>query len=334
MLVSWALLLAGAAVSWAQAPAGQTPAAKPPVKAETYPSPVSADIPNAADKPAVTVNGEMVSMADVKAMLESRPYPTSLKADEIKGYRQATLDMLIDDVLMRQFLAKNAPKVAAADIAKEMQVLQDQLKKEKKTLTEVLSAAGETTEHLQKFITVKLQWRGFLQVRMSEEQAKKYYEDNKLFFDDVRVRASHILVKVPRTATPEQKKALLSRAETIRAEIVSGKTSFEAAAKQYSECDESKRKAGDIGFFPYRFRVVEPFARAAFSMKVGDISGIVASEHGYHLIKVTDRTQPKELSTFESVRESVREIWAMDVELYQQIISSQRKNAKIEVFLH
>jgi parvulin-like peptidyl-prolyl isomerase len=323
---SWVLWLVGAGLVGAQTPAGAPP------KAETYPSPVSANIPAAADKPAVLVNGEMISMADVKAMIESRPYPTTLKADEIKGYRQATLDILIDNELLRQFFAKHAPKVAPADVAKEIRGLEEQLKKQNQTLAEFLKNAGESLEQLQKYVTVKLQWRGYLQSRMSDEQAKKYYEENKLFFDDVRVRASHILVKVPRNASPEQKQTLLSKAETIRQEIVSGKITFEAAAKQYSECN-SKTKSGDVGFFRYKFDMLEPFAHAAFSLKPGDVSGIVATEVGYHLIKVTDRTQPKELSTFETVRDSMREIWAMDVELYQQIITHQRKTAKIEVFL-
>ena len=81
-----------------------------------------------------------------------------------------------------------------------------------------------------------------------------------------------------------------------------------------------------------QFDVVDSFAKAAFSMKVGEISGVVATDYGYHIIKVTDRNAGKP-STYESVRDAVREIWSQDVELYQRIIADQRKASKIEVML-
>ncbi len=108
---------------------------------------------------------------------------------------------------------------------------------------------------------------------------------------------------------------------------------FETAVKLYSECD-SKDKLGDIGNFRFKFVVIDAFARAAFAMQVGQLSDIVTTDLGYHIIKVTDRIAPKTLSTYESVRDDVRVVWALDVELMQQIITHQRKNSKIEVFLN
>jgi parvulin-like peptidyl-prolyl isomerase len=274
----------------------------------------------------------MVSMADVKALLESRPYPNSLKAEDIKAIRREAITTLVDDMLVRQYLAKHAPKVAQADVNKEIQNLEELLKKQNKTIKEVLKETGQTMEQMQRDVVSRLQWRSYLQACMSEQQAKKYYEDNKPFFDRIIVTASHILLKLPANATPEQKKALANRAEVIRQEIMTGKMTFEAAAKQYSECP-SKEKGGNIGPFQYKFDVVDNIARAAFSLKVNEMSGVVATDYGYHIIKVTDRTVPKQLSTYESVREAIREIWSQDVELYQRIIADQRKNSKIEVFL-
>src|SRR5580692_7075845 len=117
MLLGLALGLGCTAAVVAQTPSGKAPPV--PGKAETYVSQVSANIPAAADKPAALVNGEMVSMADVKTLLESRPYPNTLSAADIKGVRQGAVDMLVDDVLVRQFLAKFAPPVTKADIDKE-----------------------------------------------------------------------------------------------------------------------------------------------------------------------------------------------------------------------
>jgi parvulin-like peptidyl-prolyl isomerase len=314
------------------AAAGAQGSAKPPAKPETYVSPVSANIPAATDKPAALVNGEMISMAEVKSLIESRPYPNAMSAEVVSQYRQAAIDMLVDDMLVRQFLSKYAPKITQAELAKEMQNLQETLKKQKKTLADVLKENDQTMEQFQKDVASRLQWRAYLQSRLSEEQARKYYEENKLFFDKITVRASHILVKVPPGATAEQKKQVHSRAEVIRQEILAGKITFEAAAKQYSDC-ESKDRGGDVGTFPYKFVVAEEIARPAFSMKVNEISPVLTTASGYHIVKVTQRNEPKERSTYESVRDAVREIWSQDVELYQQIIAHQRKNSKIEVLL-
>src|SRR5207253_8677424 len=136
-------------------------------------------------------------------------------------------------------------------------------------------------------------------------------EANKVLFDKVFVRASHILVKIGPTAPAAEKQNARAKLETVRQEIVAGKLDFAEAAKKYSDCP-SKDKGGDIGPFPYKFVVVEPFAKAAFAMKKGDVSDIVATDFGLHLIKVTDRTQ-NETTSFESVKESVRDVMAQDM---------------------
>jgi len=78
--------------------------------------------------------------------------------------------------------------------------------------------------------------------------------------------------------------------------------------------------------------VVEPISRTAFAMKKGDVSDIVVTDFGLHLLKVTERTQG-ESTTFESVKDSIREVIAQEMELFQHILADHRKGAKIEVFL-
>jgi parvulin-like peptidyl-prolyl isomerase len=325
----WRTLLGTALWLGATAGAGAQTAAP---RVDPAVSPVSANIPAARDQAAARINGEMVSMAELKMLLDQRPYPVSLTQEQKKTIRQAALDMLVDDVLMRQFLAKNAPPVAPAEVTREYQELTEALKKQKKTIHDLLRESGQTDEQLRKDIISRLQWKAYLKARLPEAQVRKYYDDNKPFFDKVFVRASHILVKVPASATAEQKQVLRQKAEAIRQEILAGKLDFAAAATKYSECP-SKDKGGDIGQFPYKFVVVEPFARAAFALKVGQVSDIVTSDFGYHVIKVTDRTQPKDVLPYEQIRESVREVWAQDVELMQRVLTEQRKNSKIEVYL-
>ena len=187
--------------------------------------------------------------------------------------------------------------------------------------------SGQTEAQFRADIAARLQWKSFITPRLTDQVVKQYYDDNKVFFDKVLVRASHILLKVAPNATQNDKQLLYNRMVAIRQEIMTGKIQFQDAAKKYSECP-SKDNGGDIGLFPYKFAVAEPFARAAFSMKTGTISDVVATEFGYHIIKVTDRTNGQP-SDFQQLKTEVKELYAQEV--YQRIIADQRKTAKIEM---
>lgn len=283
------------------------------------------------EKPAAHVNGEPIAMADVRALLEARPSPVPLTAAQQRELRQSAVDMLIDDLLMRQFLRKNTLPAQPAEMQKEIDELKDALKKKTMTLEQFLRESKQTEEQFRQDVNARVQWKHYLGSRFPEPEVKSYYEANKVLFDKVFVRASHILVKVGPTAPEAEKKNARAKLETIRQEILAGKLDFGEAAKKYSDCP-SKDKGGDIGPFPYKFVVVEPFAKAAFAMKKGDVSDIVVTDFGLHIIKVTDRTQG-ESTTFESVKDAVREVIAQEMDLYQHILADQRKAAKIEVDL-
>jgi parvulin-like peptidyl-prolyl isomerase len=317
-LASLALLAVGALEANAQAP-----------RVDPNVTPISVTGP--AEKPAALVNGEPIALTEVKRLLDARPYPNALTEEQKKALRQAAVDMLVDDLLMRQYLRKAVPQVDPSAYAKEVSDLQEALKKQNKTIAQLVRESGQTEDQLRTDIVSRLQWRTLLQQQCPEAAARKYYDDNKIFFDKVIVRASHILFKVPSDAKPGQRENAQQKLLALRQEIAAGKLDFATAAKQYSECP-SRDKGGDIGPFPYKFVVVEPFARAAFALKPGELSTVVDTEFGVHLIKVTERSAG-ESSNFETMREMIREIWAQEAELYQRVLAEQRKGSKIEVYL-
>jgi peptidyl-prolyl cis-trans isomerase C len=288
---------------------------------------------------AATVNGEKILVGDVRKILDARPYPLPLTEDQKKEMRKAAVDSLVEDALMRQFLGKHVPQVNQAEFNKEVQDLVEALKKQNKTLDMFYKETGQTEEHLRRDIVAKLQWRVLLQRYLPDAKAKEYYDANKLFFDKVFVRASHILIKLPTKHTTEERNKAMQQMQVWRQEILAGKVRFEDIAKQYSQCPTKDKKdkdnkptPGDIGQFPYKFVVVPEFAKTAFSMKVGEVSDVVQTVFGLHLIKVTDRTKG-EPSTFEPLKETVREVWAQDEELFLRILAEQRKTGQIKVDL-
>jgi parvulin-like peptidyl-prolyl isomerase len=280
---------------------------------------------------AATVNGEKILVGDVKKILDQRPYPVTLTEEQKKHLRQAALDVIVEDVLMRQYLSKQVPQVNQADFNKEYQKLTDALKKEKKTIEMFLKENNQTEEQLRRDIVAKLQWSALLQRFCPDDKAKTYYDANKLFFDKVFVRASHILLKVDAKATKDQRDKAMQQMLVWRQEILAGKVKFEDIAKKHSDCP-SKDKGGDIGQFPYKFVVVPEFAKTAFAMKKNEISTVVQTQFGLHLILVTDRT-PGEPSSFDPLRDTVREVWAQDEDLYARILADQRKTGSIKVDL-
>lgn len=298
--------------------------------ATTWTSAAVAQAPG-ANSPAARVNGEDITLAEFHAIVELRPSPVPVSKELQREMRKAAVDMLIDDLLMRQFLRRHVAPANPADLQKEYDKLREALKKQNKTIEQFLLDGKMSAEQLRADIVARLQWKAYLQGQYPEAQIKSYYQANKVFFDNVLVRASHILVKLPANATAEDKQRAKAKIDTIRQEIVAGKATFEDAARKYSDCP-SREKAGDLGNFPYKFIVVEPIARAAFGAKKGEVSDVVATEFGYHLIKATDRTAG-EPSRFEDSRDTIRDVMAQESELYQRILAEQKKTAKIEVFV-
>ncbi|MBI3821919.1 MAG: peptidylprolyl isomerase [Planctomycetes bacterium] len=330
MLSRQIILASGASLLIAAAALAQ-PVAPPPESKGTTPAVQIIPVSLKNESIAATVNGEKILVGEVKKILDQKPYPITLTEEQKKSLRQSALDVLIEDALMRQYLTKHVPQVGQTEFDKEVKELTDALTKQKKTLDQFLSESGQTRDQLSKDIVARLQWKVVLQRMCPDEKAKVYYNTNKLFFDKVFVRASHILIKFDAKTTKEQRDKAIESLRVLRNEIVAGRMKFEDAAKKYSECP-SKDKGGDIGQFPYKFVVVPEFAATAFSTKVGEVSDVVQTVFGVHIIKVTERT-PGEVSSFDALKDTVREVWAQDEDLYQRVLADQRKNGSIKIDL-
>lgn len=276
---------------------------------------------------AAVVNGEAISASEVEAILKREPPPANpLTAAQRREMEQQALEALIDDVLMRQFLRKNAPAIPVEEVNKELLEFQHVLAKEKHTLQQFLRDNYQTEAQLRADITARLQWQAYIKPRLPDNVLKQYYDANRPFFDKVLVRASHILLRLNPDATTNQRQAALARLTVLRQDILAKKIDFASAARKFSDCP-SREHGGDLDYFPYKFAVSEPFAKAAFAMKVGDMSEIVATEFGLHLIHVTDRKAGTP-SKFEAMHEDVRMVYAQ--EIYQTILTEQRRAARID----
>ncbi len=140
-------------------------------------------------------------------------------------------------------------------------------------------------------------------VKVRERAVERYYERNRetLFTTPKQVRAKHILKKLTKEATPEKTAKTKALMEEILSQAKKGKN-FSKLAKKYSE-DATKDKGGDLGFFKENEMVPE-FSQVAFALKPGEISDIVQSAFGLHIIKVTD-VRPQVVKPLEEARKGI-----------------------------
>jgi peptidyl-prolyl cis-trans isomerase D len=130
---------------------------------------------------------------------------------------------------------------------------------------------------------------------VTPEEVQTAYQQNKsMFSTPEQIRASHILFKTE----GKDKEAVRKEAEAVLAKVKAG-GDFAALAKQYSE-DSSKDMGGDLDYFG-RGAMVKPFEDAAWALQVGQVSDLVESQFGFHIIKLTDR-KPAITRTFDEVR--------------------------------
>tara|TARA_R110001599_G_scaffold64023_2_gene178430 strand:- start:46081 stop:47997 length:1917 start_codon:yes stop_codon:yes gene_type:complete len=125
------------------------------------------------------------------------------------------------------------------------------------------------------------------QINVSDADIKSYYEQNlKQYGTPEQRRASHILIAVDKDASAADKAAAKEKAEKLLQTLQQYPEQFEKLAKDNSDDPGSAELGGDLGFFGQGM-MVKPFEEAAFKLKKGDLSGLVQSDFGFHIIKVT-----------------------------------------------
>jgi peptidyl-prolyl cis-trans isomerase C len=284
--------------------------------------------PKAESNVAATVNGESITLQEVDAVLKHTLPISPLNATQRRQMRLEVLTDLVNETLLRQFLRKHGPKVDPAEIDAQLKAYGEKLKAERKTLADFYKQTGQTEAQVREAWTTEMQLTGYVKSIATEEQLKAYFNANKEHFDRVEVKVRHIIVRVGKNATAEERAAAKQRLEAIRAAVAGGKLDFSAAAKKYSQCP-SAPTGGDLGYITRKGGLVEEsFAKAAFALKPGELSGIVETEFGLHVLQVTDR-KPGTPSTYDKSATDVLDCYTDDYRA--ELLTKLRKDARIVV---
>jgi peptidyl-prolyl cis-trans isomerase C len=210
-----------------------------------------------------------------------------------------------------------------------MAALADAQKAAGKTMADYCRETHQTEAQVRASIYSLLQFTAYSQKVATEAELKSYFEANREFFQKVTVRCSHIVLRMPTNATDAEKQEARKKLTAIREKLTAAQVTFADAAREHSQCP-SAPKGGDIGFITRKWMVDESVAKAAFALKKGEMSGIVESEYGLHLLLVTDRSEPKPIE-FAACADDVRDCYVE--EMRQKLLTQSRRSAKVDILL-
>jgi peptidyl-prolyl cis-trans isomerase C len=257
--------------------------------------------------------------------------------EAIKAAQTATLDQLIFAELLYQQGLKTPP----ADLDKQIDFKMSQNKGKFSSpaqYEEALKSSGITEKDLIEITRKDIVISNYIETRIvpnitvSDEEIKNFYNENKArLVEEPQVKASHILFGVDAAATPEVKAQAKAKAEATLKELKAGKD-FAATAKEVSTCP-SKDQGGDLGFFS-KGQMVPAFEQAAFALKPGELSGVVETQFGYHIIKLTER-KDVEPPKFEELQDKIATFLKgqKTQKAVFDYVTGLRKEAKVEILL-
>jgi peptidyl-prolyl cis-trans isomerase C len=174
----------------------------------------------------------------------------------------------------------------------------------------------------------------YAKITVDEKAAKEFYDKNPEQFEEPeQIRASHVLVKVEKGADEKTKAEAKKEADQVLADAKAGKD-FAVLAKDHSDDPGSKANGGDLDFF-VKGQMVPAFEEAVMKLqKPGDLSGVVETVYGFHVIKLTEK-KPSRVIPFADVKDDLVDFLVMKKkdENLRAYVETLRKKAKVQIFI-
>lgn len=272
----------------------------------------------------IKVNGHEISEKEFDMACAEKRFIFKKKVLE-KHEVEETVNVLIDALLMLEVAKKENIEVDPA----ELYITISKMKKSFKTEDDfrlALSKTGDTEESIKERVEKNLKLRNFVRKKffddtnVSDEDLKVYYDKYpERFNKGEEVRASHILF-----GETDKEKAL-----EVHEMLLNGED-FSEHAKTHSQCP-SGQNGGDLGFFD-RGKMVPEFEQAAFEMETGEISDIVQTQFGYHIIKLTDKRAGGKFE-LEEIKEQLRQSMANSIVNHKILKYTEKLRSDAEIVI-
>lgn len=291
---------------------------------------------------AAVVNDEVVTLYDVnreaQPVIREAEKKSAIDAATRTQIRRAALEHLIDKRLLDQKIKELGIKVTEEEIK---QAIDDVKKQNNMTSQEMLVAAlasqgltfeqyrAQLQEQIEKLKLVSMEVRA--KIHVTESEMLEYYEANRAkYSEEDTFRARHIFFKTSEKAPAEDIKRTMNTALLVLAEAKSGKD-FAELAKTYSEDPAARKDGGALGSFK-KGDMMPELEGAILVMKPGEVSELVYTTSGFHIIKLEERT-PGKMKSFESVKIEIDDVLyrKKSEERFNQWAKDLRAKASIEM---
>ena len=256
-----------------------------------------------------------------------------------ESYRENVIDGLVDDVLVSQAERDANIQVSDEDVEAEWQDIVSNYDSED-AFVQMLEQLGYTESTYKETIRQNLESEAFRDSvapveEPTDDEVIAYANENLSTYNDAR-RSSHILIKVADDADDATREEAKAKAQEILDKINAGEISFEDAAKEYSE-DSSASDGGDVGWDKLT-TFVDAYQQALSALDTGQVSGVVETDYGYHIIMCTDRFYVDgEVTSVDQIPEDLRNTFIQSIEstnqsaAYQAWLDQQRSEADIQI---
>jgi peptidyl-prolyl cis-trans isomerase SurA len=296
------------------------------------------------DRIVAVVNQEIITLSEVEKL--SRPLQEEVQTEDrlerrvrIQGVFRKVLERLIEEKLIDQEAKKSGIKVSSKEVDGAIEEIKRRNGFDQGDFEKLLATEGLTLEILKKQIEKNLlrskliSWAVKAELKAGEKELRDFYQKN---IDRYRVnesfRLSQILFLVPKEATPDQMREVRKRSQKVLEKIRGGED-FGEMALLYSEDPGSRKDRGDIGYFK-RGELLPVLEREGLRLQVGEVSGVVRTEFGFHIVKLLDR-KGGEPPPFEEIKEKVQtDYYEREMEkAFQQFLSKLKERSVIEIRL-
>jgi peptidyl-prolyl cis-trans isomerase C len=296
-----------------------------------------------AENPAVAiVNGKEIRREALNRELSLVTHRLKSQGRQISPEQRGTIEgNVLDNMIDRELLYQDALKNGFKPDEKAITAQIDQMKQKfpgDAEYQKALKMMNTTESDLRSNIAQSMVIQQLIEkkitpgIEITDVQGREFYDSHpELFKKSEQVKASHILIKADPSASEAEKAEARKKIEAVQEKLKKGEK-FDALAKEYSE-GPSNTKGGDLGYFG-RGQMVKPFEDAAFAMNKGDISDIVVTQFGFHLIQVMDK-KPASTARYEDAKSQIDDHLKQQkmIESVNAYIEKIKADAKIKVLL-
>lgn len=284
--------------------------------------------------PVMRLDYEKNLQALVKRYIDTHPY-AKMKQDEFEEAKKLALRQTIERELLYQEALRRNYRLTQAEIENQLQRIRQRFPNEEEFNRFIQSSGKSLNEFIRDVVQKDLLINKLImtevtnRIMITPSELELAYQEAKDAPE--MVRASHIVFVVREDDSPDMVEEKKKKLEEIRERALKGED-FAQLAREFSQ-GPAAPNGGDVGFFAYD-DMVPPFSEAAFSLDVGELSEVIKTRYGFHLIKVTDKKEPHTVP-FQEIKGELEEELRRNKgnELTKTLIDRLRAQAQIELII-